>query len=92
MADVDPIHRAAELVKTAEALVITAGAGMGVDSGLPDFRSNEGFWNAYPPFRHLALEFSGDKSLDPPILQACLDTWNGRFLPSDSPVSGRSAS
>jgi NAD-dependent SIR2 family protein deacetylase len=58
MADVDPIHRAAELVKTAEALVITAGAGMGVDSGLPDFRSNEGFWNAYPPFRHLALEFS----------------------------------
>ncbi len=24
---------------------------MGVDSGLPDFRGNEGFWKAYPPFR-----------------------------------------
>ena len=28
---------------------ITAGAGMGVDSGLPDFRGPEGFWRAYPP-------------------------------------------
>ncbi|MGE3550257.1 MAG: NAD-dependent deacetylase, partial [Geobacter sp.] len=35
---------AAELVRTAEALIITAGAGMGVDSGLPDFRGNQGFW------------------------------------------------
>jgi NAD-dependent SIR2 family protein deacetylase len=24
---------------------------MSVDSGLPDFRGDEGFWNAYPPFR-----------------------------------------
>lgn len=24
---------------------------MGVDSGLPDFRGNQGFWKAYPPFR-----------------------------------------
>jgi NAD-dependent SIR2 family protein deacetylase len=38
-------------------MIITAGAGMGVDSGLPDFRGNEGFWNAYPPYRHLALSF-----------------------------------
>lgn len=30
---------------------------MGVDSGLPDFRGNEGFWKAYPPFRHLGLSF-----------------------------------
>lgn len=32
-------------------MLIGAGAGMGVDSGLPDFRGDEGFWNAYPPFR-----------------------------------------
>ena len=31
---------------------------MGVDSGLPDFRGTEGFWNAYPPYRHLGLSFA----------------------------------
>jgi NAD-dependent SIR2 family protein deacetylase len=30
---------------------------MGVDSGLPDFRGNEGFWKAYPPFAKLGLNF-----------------------------------
>ena len=44
---------AAEWIRTADALLIAAGAGLGVDSGLPDFRGTEGFWNAYPPFRHL---------------------------------------
>ena len=39
---------AAELIEQADAIVIAAGAGMGVDSGLPDFRGNEGFWKAYP--------------------------------------------
>lgn len=45
------IKRAAEAVRGASAMLIGAGAGMGVDSGLPDFRGNEGFWKAYPPFR-----------------------------------------
>lgn len=45
------IQQAAELIRSADALLIGAGAGMGVDSGLPDFRGNEGFWKAYPPFR-----------------------------------------
>lgn len=44
-------HRAAERIQSAEALLIAAGAGMGVDSGLPDFRGPEGFWKAYPPFQ-----------------------------------------
>lgn len=48
---------AARAVDAAEALVITAGAGMGVDSGLPDFRGPEGFWRAYPAFRELGLHF-----------------------------------
>jgi NAD-dependent SIR2 family protein deacetylase len=48
---------AARAVDEAEALVITAGAGMGVDSGLPDFRGPEGFWRAYPAFRDLGLRF-----------------------------------
>ena len=30
---------------------------MGVDSGLPDFRGNQGFWRAYPPFEKRGLSF-----------------------------------
>ena len=56
-ADPEMLQRAAEVIRSAEGLVITAGAGMGVDSGLPDFRSPEGFWRAYPPFSKLGLSF-----------------------------------
>ena len=42
----------------ADGLIITAGAGMGVDSGLPDFRGNEGLWRAYPALREAALDFT----------------------------------
>lgn len=51
------LRDAAAWIHDAEALVIGAGAGMGVDSGLPDFRGDDGFWNAYPPFRKLGLSF-----------------------------------
>ena len=49
--------RAAAKVRQAGALVVTAGAGMGVDSGLPDFRGDRGFWKAYPPYERLGLSF-----------------------------------
>ena len=52
------IERAAEAICDAKHLLITAGAGMGVDSGLPDFRGNAGFWKAYPPFAALGLSFA----------------------------------
>ncbi len=51
------IEAAVDAIRSANALWIGAGAGMGVDSGLPDFRGDEGFWNAYPPFRKLGLNF-----------------------------------
>ncbi|AJY69326.1 NAD-dependent deacetylase [Geobacter sulfurreducens] len=51
--------RAAEALRRAEVLVITAGAGMGVDSGLPDFRGDSGFWKAYPPYERLGITFVG---------------------------------
>lgn len=54
----DAIARAAEVVAAADALLITAGAGMGVDSGLPDFRGRDGFWRAYPPYAKLGLDFA----------------------------------
>lgn len=51
------IRRAAEFIAKADALLITAGAGMGVDSGLPDFRGPEGFWRAYPALGKLEIPF-----------------------------------
>jgi NAD-dependent SIR2 family protein deacetylase len=51
------LARAAEILGGASAIVVSAGAGMGVDSGLPDFRGNEGFWEAYPPYAALGLRF-----------------------------------
>src|SRR5262245_38367363 len=51
------LREAATAIREADALLIGAGAGMGVDSGLPDFRGNEGFWKAYSPFRERGLSF-----------------------------------
>lgn len=47
----------------ADGLLVTAGAGMGIDSGLPDFRGDQGFWQAYPPLRHLHAETYWDKKV-----------------------------
>lgn len=52
------LNLAAAEIKKANFLIIATGAGMGVDSGLPDFRGKEGFWNAYPPIRKLGLSFA----------------------------------
>ena len=57
MAHEEKVRAAAEAIARAHGLLVTAGAGMGVDSGLPDFRGPEGFWSAYPPFRALGLRF-----------------------------------
>ena len=52
------VEKAAAMLANADALMMAAGAGMGVDSGLPDFRGVEGFWRAYPALRSAGLEFS----------------------------------
>lgn len=57
MINSEDIIRAKQLLQEADAIFITAGAGMGVDSGLPDYRGAEGFWNAYPKARELGLQF-----------------------------------
>lgn len=51
------IQQAARLIVSADALLITAGAGMGVDSGLPDFRGDDGFWKAYPALGKAGIQF-----------------------------------
>ncbi len=54
---VDAHARAAEILRGARALVLATGAGMGVDSGLPDFRGDQGFWKAYPAYERIGLSF-----------------------------------
>ena len=53
----DKIREAAVAINVAYALLVTAGAGMGVDSGLPDFRGAQGFWRTYPVIAKLGLSF-----------------------------------
>jgi len=40
-----------------KALIITSGAGMSVDSRLPDFRGPKGFYKHYPQFELMKLNF-----------------------------------
>lgn len=58
------IDRAAALLRDADGLVITAGAGLGVDSGLPDFRGTQGFWRAYPALAEARVRFEAIASAD----------------------------
>lgn len=53
----DVSRAVARALREASALVVATGAGMGVDSGLPDFRGDQGFWKAYPAYERLGLSF-----------------------------------
>lgn len=57
MLDADALRRCAELIEQADGLLVTAGAGMGVDAGLPDFRGTQGFWRAYPALGRSRIRF-----------------------------------
>ncbi len=51
------LRQAAEWIASADGLLVTAGAGMGIDSGLPDFRGPGGFWAAYPALGRARIAF-----------------------------------
>jgi NAD-dependent SIR2 family protein deacetylase len=51
-------EQAAALITQADGLLLAAGAGMGVDSGLPDFRGTAGFWKAYPALAAEGTDFT----------------------------------
>lgn len=51
------LRQAAEWIRQADGLLITAGAGMGIDSGLPDFRGPGGFWAVYPALGKARIAF-----------------------------------
>ncbi len=58
----EALDRAADLIRDADALMITSGAGMGVDSGLPDFRGPNGFWASYPALGRARIDFEAAAS------------------------------
>jgi NAD-dependent deacetylase len=53
--DFDELDRAAEALASSRAAVAFTGAGMSVESGIPDFRSPDGLWRTYPPEEYATL-------------------------------------
>jgi NAD-dependent SIR2 family protein deacetylase len=51
------LAHAGQWLSAADGLLITAGAGMGIDSGLPDFRGPGGFWRVYPALGKAGIHF-----------------------------------
>lgn len=54
---IDELTRCARLIENADGVLITAGAGLGVDSGLPDFRGDAGLWRTYPALGRAGMHF-----------------------------------
>jgi len=52
------LEKARTLLRSADAIVVAAGAGMSADSGLPTFRGDGGFWGAYPALGRRGLAFT----------------------------------
>ena len=48
---------ASDVIKKSEALLVVAGAGLGIDSGLPDYRGPNGLWNTWHPARELNMTY-----------------------------------
>ncbi len=51
------IHKAANLMKNANAIAIFAGAGMGVDSGLEQYRGTDGLWTKSISFNNATVNY-----------------------------------
>jgi len=50
------IQQAAEKIASAEKVVALTGAGISVDSGIPDFRSADGIWSKYDPLEYGTID------------------------------------
>ena len=56
MSNKNAIKRAIELVANSSRIVALTGAGISVDSGIPDFRSEGGLWERYDPHEYATIE------------------------------------
>jgi NAD-dependent SIR2 family protein deacetylase len=55
--EVVALDQAWHFIREASALLVAAGAGMGLDSGLPDFRGPNGLWRQYPGLAQAGMGF-----------------------------------
>ncbi len=56
MSNSDAIERARKLVSRSNKITALTGAGISVDSGIPDFRSEGGLWERYDPHEYATIE------------------------------------
>jgi len=56
MSNDEEIQRARELVSKSGKIIALTGAGISVDSGIPDFRSEGGLWERYDPHEYATIE------------------------------------
>ena len=50
------VEHLAELVRTRQPCVVLTGAGISTESGIPDFRSDEGIWQTYDPMEYATID------------------------------------
>lgn len=53
----EKLAQVADLIRNAQSMIVAAGAGIGIDSGLPDYRGDGGFWCSYPALGRQQLGF-----------------------------------
>jgi NAD-dependent deacetylase len=56
MPDFDAIEQVKKLVSKSKKITALTGAGISVDSGIPDFRSEGGLWERYDPHEYATIE------------------------------------
>jgi NAD-dependent deacetylase len=56
MSHVDAVAEARDLVQKSARIVALTGAGISVDSGIPDFRSEGGLWKRFDPHEYATIE------------------------------------
>jgi len=56
MPESDVVESAKELVQKSRKIIALTGAGISVDSGIPDFRSEGGVWERYEPHEYATIE------------------------------------